>query len=153
MGQMFVANNGVKKVILNVPDGCKYMTYTFNQSGALEEVVLNFSTKNILNYESAFNTCRKLKKILGALDFSSATNVNYMFVNCSNLEEVRFAPNTLSISMGLGFCGNLTNESVQSIIDGLATVETVQTLTLSSKVVLSDEQKAIISSKNWTLVQ
>ena len=47
----------------------------------------------------------------------------------------------------------LSAESVQSIIDGLAIVGTAQTLTLHSSIVLTDEQKAQISSKNWTLVQ
>lgn len=152
MGQMFVFNNGVKKVILNMPDGSQYMNSTFSGCAILEEVVLNFSTKKISDYVSVFANCRKLKKIDGVLDFSSATKVTYMF-GCNELEYVRFAPNTLSISISLAASSKLTSESIQSIIDGLATVETAQTLTLNKAIVLTDEQKATINVKGWTLAQ
>jgi hypothetical protein len=152
MGQMFAFNDGVKKVILNMPNESQYMASTFNQAKILEEIVLNFSTKNIKDYTQAFGSCTALKRIVGVLDFSSATNVQYMF-GCKNLEEVTFAPNTLSLSISLAQSSKLTSVSVQSIIDGLATVETAQTLTLNSAIVLTDEQKATINAKGWTLAQ
>jgi hypothetical protein len=153
MGQMFISNNGVKKVTLNMPDESQYMLSTFTQAKKLEEVVLNFSTKNIKEFTQAFSGCSALKKIIGAFDFSSATSINYMFSNCNNLEDVRFEPNTLSISMSLVNSNKLSATSVQSIIDGLATVETAQTLTLAKAIVLTDTQKATINAKGWTLAQ
>ena len=152
MGQMFHYNYGVKKVVLNMPDEVQYMYATFGNTPNLEEVVLNFITKNIIQYNTAFK-CPKLKRIIGVLDFSSATAVTNMFINCNSLEEVRFEPNTLSLSISLSSSSELTNESIQSIIDGLATVETAQTLTLNSAIVLTDEQKATINAKGWTLAQ
>ena len=153
MGQMFYLNNGVEKVILNVSDEIQYMENTFSNCGILEEVVLNFSTKNITSYVSAFANNRTLKRILGVLDFSSATNVGYMFASCADLKEVTFKPNTLSISISLNGSGNLTSESIQSIIDGLATVETQQKLTLHTNIVaiLTPEQLTTIANKNWTV--
>jgi hypothetical protein len=65
MGSMFMQNKGVKKVILNMPDGCKYMECTFQDALNVEEIVLNFSTNNITSFHSAFSNCRKLKKIVG----------------------------------------------------------------------------------------
>lgn len=153
MGQMFVFNSGVKKVILNMPDESQYMVSTFNSASILEEIVLEFSTKNIKEYNQTFSNCKKLKRILGTLDFSSATNIDYIFANCDNLEEITFAPNTLSISISLYRSSKLTSESIQSIIDGLATVETAKTLTLYSAITLTDEQKATINAKGWTLAQ
>ncbi|MBO5963949.1 MAG: hypothetical protein J6P97_05655 [Bacteroidales bacterium] len=150
MGQMFTYNNGVKKVILNMPDECQYMIATFNQAKKIEEIVLNFSTKNIISWESAFANST-VKRIVGVLNFSSTTNVNWMWGNA--LEEVRFEPNTLSISTSLVNSDKLTTDSVQSIINGLATVETAQTLTLHKNIILTDEQKATIQGKGWTLVQ
>lgn len=152
MGQMFLYNNGVKKVILNMPNESQYMTTTFTQAKNLEEIVLNFSTKNIKDYTQAFSSCTALKKIDGVLDFSSATNVQYMF-GCQNLEEVTFAPNTLSLSISLAQSSKLTSESIQSIIDGLATVTTAQTLTLHAdvKAKLTQTQLDTISGKNWNL--
>jgi plasmid maintenance system antidote protein VapI len=76
-----------------------------------------------------------------------------MFNACADLEEATFAPNTLSISMSLAQSSKLTSESVQSIINGLATVTTAQTLTLNKAIALTDEQKATIQTKGWTLVQ
>lgn len=155
MGQMFVYNNGVKKVILNMPDESQYMENTFSNTLNLEEVVLNFSTKNIQKYYATFNGST-VKRIIGVLDFSSATNVGNMFYFCEKLEEVTFEPNTLSLSISLGQSSLLTNESVQSIIDGLKTLEegaTAKTLTLNKAIVLTDEQKATINAKGWTLVQ
>lgn len=153
MGQMFTYNNGVKKVILNMPDESQYMNSTFSSCGIVEEVVLNFSTKKISDYMHAFTGCKKLKKIDGVLDFSSATNVNYMF-GCNELEYVRFAPNTLSIPISLVACSKLTSESIQSIIDGLATVETEQKLTLHATVIskLTEEQVTQLANKNWAVV-
>jgi hypothetical protein len=152
MGQMFAFNNGVKRVVLNVPDGCMYMNSTFQVAKGLNEVVLGFSTKNIVSYSATFNSST-VKKISGVLDFSSTTNDTNMFYNCADLEEVTFAPNTLSISMSLAQSSKLTSESVQSIINGLATVTTAQTLTLNKAIALTDEQKATIQTKGWTLVQ
>lgn len=152
MGQMFYLNNGVKKVVLYAPDESQYMESSFGYCGTLEEVVLNFSTKNIISYSGAFTNSQKLKKIVGALDFSSATNVNG-FGQCNSLEEITFESDTLSLSISLANSGNLTSESIQSIIDGLATVEITQTLTLHAnvKTTLTETQLATISSKNWNL--
>jgi hypothetical protein len=111
-----------------------------------------FSTKNIKEYNSTFTNCWNLKKIVGVLDFSSATKV-VMFSSCNNLEEVTFEPNSLSVSISLSSTSKLTSKSIQSIIDGLATVETAQTLTLHKNIVLTDEQKATINAKGWTLAQ
>ena len=76
-----------------------------------------------------------------------------MFRNCSVLEEIRIKESTISLSIDFSYSGNLSTQSRQSIVDGLATVETAQTLKLNSSTVLTDELKAQISSKNWTLVQ
>ena len=51
--------------------------------------------------------------------------------------------------------GYLSDETIQSIIDGLAdlTEQTTQTITFYATVgaKLTDEQKATITAKNWTL--
>ena len=128
------------------------MSSTFQQTKKLVEVVLNFLTKNIISYRSAFNGST-IEIISGTLDFSSATNVNVMFNGCNNLKDVMFKPNTLSLSISLAQSSKLTSESIQSIIDGLATVTTAQTLTLHAdvKAKLTQTQLDTISSKNWNL--
>ena len=144
---------GVKKIISNLSDKCQSLSMTFTYARDVNEIVLNFPTQNITIYNQTFSLCGALERIVGVLDFSSTTDVNFMFNNCSSLKEVTFAPNTLSISISLAQSSKLTSESTQSIIDGLATVETAQTLTLHSAIVLTDEQKATIQAKGWTLAQ
>jgi hypothetical protein len=152
LSQTFSYNYGVKKIVLNLPDGIQGMQSTFAGTKNLKELVLNFSTKNNKVFNSTFYPSG-VEKIIGVLDFSSATTTVQLFRDCGNLEEVRFEPNTLSLSISLAESSKLTSESVQSIIDGLATVETAQTLTLNQAIVLTDEQKATINAKGWTLAQ
>lgn len=149
---MFSGVTSVKKIILNIPR-CYSIEYAFDACAILEEIVLNFSTKGITRFNQACQNARVLKKIVGALDFSSATNVGWMFNNCYALEEVTFEPNTLSVSFMFTWSPKLTTESIQSIIDGLATVETAQTLTLNSTVLsqVTDEQWQIAEEKNWII--
>lgn len=155
MGQMFSFNYGVEKVVLKMPDTCSYMSSTFAQTKKLAEVDLQFSTKQIKQYANTFNGSA-VESIWGTLDFSSTTHVTNMFNLCANLKNVTFAPNTLSISISLVHSDKLTSKSVQSIIDGLKTLEegaTAQTLTLHKNIVLTDGQKATINAKGWSLAQ
>lgn len=100
-----------------------------------------------------FNGAKVLKEIKGTLDFTNVTRCANIFNICYELEEVRFKANSIKLSISFSHSSKLSTESIQSIIDGLAIVETAQTLTLHGAIVLTDEQKAQISSKNWTLVQ
>ena len=96
-----------------------------------------------------------IEEIERPFDLSSIINVNNIssaFHQAFYLREVRFVPET--IKFGMVFSSSvLSDGSIQSIIDGLATVETAQTLTLHTdvKAKLTDEQLATITSKNWNL--
>ena len=153
LGMLFYYCNSFKKVVLNLSNNITNMRYALGPSNSIEEVELNFSTENVTNFNNCFSSIGNIKTIYGTLDFSSATDVSYMFNSCANLEEVTFAPKTLSLSISLAQSSKLTSESVQSIVDGLATVETAQTLTLNKAIALTDEQKATINAKGWTLAQ
>ena len=86
------------------------------------------------------------------LDISQVTNTTNTFA-CDNLREIRFVSGTIKLSLDFSRCAKLSAQSIQSIIDGLATVTTAQTLTLNSAIVLTDAQKASINAKGWTLAQ
>ena len=86
------------------------------------------------------------------LDISKVTNTTNTFA-CDNLREIRFVSETIKISLDFSRCAKLSAQSIQSIIDGLATVTTAQTLTLNSAIILTDAQKASITAKGWTLAQ
>lgn len=89
------------------------------------------------------------------LNLSVSGNNGNMFFWCDNLKEVRFVPNSIYKKISCSHSPNLSTDTIQSIIDGLAdlTGGTAQTLTLHANVgaKLTDEQKATITAKNWTL--
>ena len=89
------------------------------------------------------------------MDISQVTKVNNTqnAFACDNLREIRFVSGTIKVNINFSRCSKLSAESIQSIIDGLATVTTAQTLTLNSTIVLTDAQKASITAKGWTLAQ
>ena len=86
------------------------------------------------------------------LDFSKVKDTTNGFA-CDYLIEVRFVPGTIKTSIKFSRCSTLSAQSVQSIIDGLATVTTAQTLTINKAITLTDAQKASITAKGWTLAQ
>ena len=130
-----------------------------------------------VTYNGFFRNTRKLKYIKG-VNLSNSSDIRLMFsgsaietieepmdiskveVNktqnafaCTELREIRFVSGTIKLSLDFGNCSKLSAQSIQSIIDGLATVTTAQTLTLNSAIILTDEQKATITAKGWTLAQ
>ena len=86
------------------------------------------------------------------LDFSKVKDATNAFA-CDHLTEIRFVSGTIKVSVSFNRCLKLSAQSVQSIIDGLATVTEAQTLKINSAIILTDEQKATITAKGWTLAQ
>lgn len=103
---------------------------------------------------NAFYGCSSLVTI-PSLDISGSSNTSYMFLNTNSLVDVRFFGD---IPLGIDFskCANLSDASIQSIIDHLKDLRgaTAQTLTFHATVggKLTEAQKASITAKNWTLV-
>ena len=100
--------------------------------------------------------CVNLIAIYSPLDFSktsSAGNLNSVFKVCESLVTVSFVEGSIPFSLSFAQSPLLSDESIQSIINGLATVETAQTLTLHAdvKAKLTESQIAQITSKNWNL--
>ena len=114
-------------------------------------------TSNVTNSSNAFNCLIALEVIDGEpLNLSSATTATNMNNYNNSLKEVRFVETSIPLSISFNYSSQLSTETVQSIIDGLAdlTGSTAQTLTLHATVggKLTDEQKATITAKNWNLV-
>ena len=116
--------------------------------------VSNFSTQNVTNMYYMFQGCSSLTSInLGdKFDASKVSGVQNMFQFCNSLETITGNIKNLSISLSLSSCP-LDHDSALRIINGLATVTTAQTLTLSSttKSTLSATEKAVLINKGWTL--
>lgn len=110
---------------------------------------VNMSKSTALRYTFSGSAIETIEE---PLDFSQVSDTLNTFA-CDNLREIRFVSSTIKISLNFSRCSKLSAQSVQSIIDGLATVTTAQTLTLNSAIILTDAQKASITAKGWTLAQ
>lgn len=107
------------------------------------------------NFAKAFYNRRGLIEIKGEFDMTSAYNAHNSFAGCKALETVRFKESTIGTNISFEYCSNLTDDTIQNIVDGLAdmTDSTALTLTLHADVgaKLTETQKSTISSKNWTV--
>ena len=152
--QAFYQATGLKSVKLVSEDtnAIFALNQAFRECASLEEVDLTECSRRVSRLDYTFYISG-VKRIKGALDLTECTNGNYGFF-AHNLEEVEFVPNTISVDIRFT-SSSLTDASVQSIIEGLADLTGVEAKTLTLNGVgasLTDEQKAAISAKNWTLV-
>ena len=135
------------------------MNSTFRLCRDLKRVVIKNMNSKTTSVTGMCAFCTSLESIEG-LDFSGCTSKidigsgdGIVFRDCSLLKEVRIVENSIKVSINFGFCPLLSAESIQNIIDGLATVETAKTLTLHAnvKTKLTQTQLDTITGKNWNL--
>ena len=120
------------------------------------KIVDSLYTSVSTSFQLMCSGCVNLIAIYSQLDFSktsSANGLNSVFRDCKALVTVSFVENSIPFSLSLAQSPLLSDESIHSIINGLATVETSQTLTLHAdvKAKLTESQIAQITSKNWNL--
>ena len=130
--------------------------HLFREAATKRIGMLDFSKFDTTSFNAHFNGCTNLetieKIILSDMFKSYSTDT---FRKCSALKNIAFEGH-INASITFADCLLLTNASVQSIVDALKdlTGATAQTLTFHADVggKLTDEQKATITAKNWTLV-
>lgn len=155
-------NNVVKHITINCPNQINSMRCSFDGNSIyddmLEHITLNVDTSKCQWWMYSFHRMYALKTIDGTpLDLSSVNANGYsnMFRSSDALQNVAFKAQSIVDDLSFGGCSMLSDESIQSIIDGLAdlTGQTSQTLTFHAdvKAKLTEEQIATITSKNWTL--
>lgn len=128
------------------------MANTFSGCVELRKAELIGASVPFTTAATLFQDCTKLETVTGTIN---ANNLKKAFDKCYLLKDVRFAAGSILSSINFSWSTQLTDESVQSIIDGLAdlTGGTAQTLTLSTdvKANLTEDQISAITGKNWTL--
>lgn len=136
-----------------IPTDGVNLQYSFGGNSKLTNINFINSPIIINVITNTFNGCLLLKTINGILDVSGASDFFNAFQKCYALEDVRFVEGTIKKRLTLNDCPLLSNESIQYIIDGLATVEASQTLIFHAdiKAKLTEAQLTQITSKNWTL--
>ena len=106
----------------------------FYDCSALTEIDLTpINTSAITSFESAFRGCTRLTTITGELDLYSATTVNYMFSNCTNITNLTLKNirKTLTIGSGASYGHLLTLDSLLNAIQELWTKTGTTTLKLT----------------------
>lgn len=117
---------------------------------------ITFSPKlKVTRITLGFNGRYSLQTIVGELDFSECESNQQInpFNGCTSLIEVRFTPESIKQNLSFTQSSQLSDESIQSILDGLANVTETRTLTLHSEVYakLTEEQKQSATDKGWTI--
>lgn len=118
---------------------------------------ITFSPKiKVTRIVLGFNGRYSLQTIVGELDFSECepNQQQNPFNGCTSLIEVRFTPESIKQNLSFTQSSQLSDESIQSILDGLANVSTTRTLSLNSAVYakLTEEQKQSATDKGWTII-
>lgn len=172
----FTPTHAIKPTTAYMMFRSTYISGDFAQLCADNGIV--FDTSNLTNAQYMFSNATQITRI-GELDFRKVTNGNSTFENCNALKTIDkiivsdTTPYTgmfnycyalanitfegvIGQSISFANCVYLTNASIQSIIDHLKDLTglTAKTLTFRAEVgaKLTAEQKAAITSKNWTLV-
>lgn len=136
-----------------------YSRYAFTSSDKLKTIDFSQCGNGVIKLsadaENTFQNCTSLEEILGKLDCSDAV-LTRIFHNCVKLREIRITPLTIKSNLSFSVSPLLSNESIQSIIDGLAdlTGQTAKTISWHSTVLdkLTDEQCTQMENKNWLYV-
>lgn len=145
-----------------VPINASGITCIFTWSQGISDTKVPITAKN--NCSSAFANTKIIR--IPRLIFDGATNVNNMFLNAGNLEEL-YCEGTLDIDgLNLQYSTKLTKASIESIVKILDTTTSGLTITLSKTAVdkafetsegandgsTSAEWQALIGTKsNWTI--
>ena len=120
-------------------------------------------TSEITSMEKMFYGCKSLTSLdLSNFDTSVVTNMSGMFYDCSSLTSLLLGPNffktSKKTSIDFSLCSKWTNDTV---VNSLVTnsynrvAAGINTLTLklhaNTKAALTDEQKATITAKGYTI--
>jgi hypothetical protein len=112
--------------------------------------IIDFSSTTSATYAFRYN--KKLVTIDKLVFHSGIKAFTGAFEQCYALENITIE-GEIANSISFSHSSKLTHDSLMSVINALATVETTKTLTLhaDSKAKLTDAEKAIATNKGWTI--
>ncbi len=115
--------------------------------------ISNFNTEKVTAWCSAFYGCMSLHTLMiNDLNLIGVKSSDTPFAYCNSLANVEGNIYGIKDSISLQWCP-LTNDSAMVFINGLEEVTTSKTITFKASTynTLTDEQKAIATSKGWTI--
>lgn len=123
----------------------------------IEEINVTSATdvSQMFRYASSLKTIDKL--ILKSVENGGTTFDNQAFYRCPDLANINVIEGCMDgTTISFADSSKLSSASVDNIIGALKQLETgatAKTLTLHEDVTVSNEQKALITQKGWSLVQ
>ena len=132
-------------------------------SGLTSLNLTGFDTSAVTNMDMMFNNCSKLTSLnLSSFDTSAGTSLWLMFDDCSSLTSLILGPNFFKTSkynyVDFSYSTQWTNDTVVTSLvtnsyDRATAGLSTMTLKLSTntKAALTDEQKAAITAKGYTI--
>lgn len=159
ISSMFRVTVGLRKLTFIVPadEGAYAADYflfgSSSGTSTIEELVLPDGIQFSKFTSFALNS-RKLRTIDGAIDLSESTSNENCFGNCPELIDVQFVESTIKSSLYIKQSPNLSADTIDSLVKGLTTADTLQDLSLHSTVInkLTPEQRAIILNNNFQAI-
>lgn len=121
------------------------------------DVLSDWNTSNVTSTYGMFSSCTSLTELdLSNWDVSNVTTMTSMFNNCTSLTHLKAPKNIGCSPVDVGSCQLLTHESLMSIINNLATVDSSVSLHnlklgTANLAKLSEEEIAIGTQKGWTI--
>ena len=140
------------KIITDDTESTFNLMQAFREATSVEVIDLSECSREVASADYMLFQANNLKKVIGALDMSNCTSLNYTFF-ASVLEEIEIVPGTIKVNARFN-SAKLTQKSIESIIDGLAdlTGSDAQTITLNGVGrSLTEAQQARIAAKNWLI--
>ena len=166
MSYMFAYCSGLTSLNLSGLDtsAVTNMASMFESCSGLTSLNLTgFDTSAVTNMDMMFNNCSKLTSLnLSSFDTSAGTSLWLMFDDCSSLTSLILGPNFFKTSkynyVDFSYSTQWTNDTVVTSLvtnsyDRATAGLSTMTLKLSTntKAALTDEQKAAITAKGYTI--
>lgn len=148
----------LREVTLGNLTSCINAKQSFYGDTSLEKVTIG-NCERVQDWTQTFYGCIALKEIDCELNMTLANSLTEIFEGCTSLQKLRFVKETVSNNLSLASCQSLTKESMESLFDGLASVEgktvTVSKYAFDNNYPTADEKAAAqskITQKGWSLV-
>ena len=149
---VLMRTKGIKKATFIHASGGKIDMNQFIRESSVQVLDLTqFALKpSKMNYFALSSTA--LVSILGELDMSECTTASFAFSGANALQDIRFKEGTISIALDFKSCTKLSSESYDSIMQGLSTTATGQTLTLPAYATVKATYDAKYGEGSWDIL-
>lgn len=151
---------GANNVNLTTSDKLTNLDSAFWYTNYTKKITIS-NTSKVTNFDNCFKQCSELKEI-GLLDCSSCTSFNDTFTSSGSISIISFVENSIKAAIDFSKTRNLTQESINSIVNGCATLSLSTNIYFNgynysgntnntTGVFVSEEQVAELTAKGWTV--